>query len=349
MKVSQRVRHRFTPVSPVINEALDSRDSVDESAETVPTTHKPPTSMPIPAAPRRAVPPRRKKESPKQSVELPTEEETVVPEAKVPLPEFTSNLLEDAEGDKNDAQSDADLKPAPAVEPSPPVEDESRESSKDMNLVIERSTSPILVKSVHHDVPEDARPPSPVKEDQPATPLSEEKLAELVEEGQKDIEERSGIDQPEQDLEEPLAEVSKGEEPPEHDRTVDGEDELKVFTPELDAVDDKPREQPKEEEEDEAARRASITARLANSGGFNPFAGGPPIRKPSGSSLSERRTSSETPSPFKSTLREEQESPAQPLARRDVDSPHDETGLSKTEENEEDEPFDTLKRVEGDS
>ena len=43
-------------------------------------------------------------------------------------------------------------------------------------------------------------------------------------------------------------------------------------------AEDKPGES-LEEGEDEAARHARITARLAQSGGFNPFAGGPLVRE----------------------------------------------------------------------
>lgn len=226
--------------------------------------------------------------------------------------------------------SNAHLEPIPTTQPSPPAEDESPEPAEDPGLVIERSTSPTLVKS----------------EDQLVNPLTEEELAELVEEGQKEIEERSGIDQPEQDLDGPLAEVSKDEEPTKLDRPTDGESEH--FAGESDVPEDKPEEQPEEEEEDEATRRARITVRLANSGGFNPFAGGPPVRKSSGSSFPERRTSVETPHSFKPTVDEEQEPSAQPPAR-DVDPLYDETELPTTGGKEEDKPFDTLERIEGDS
>jgi len=312
--------------------------------------------MPVPAAPRRAAPPRRKKDAPKPSEEPPAppqEAETVVPEAKIPLPESTSNLLADVEGEKTEAPPDIESKPVPTTELSPPpVKDESPESAKDSGLVTERSTSPTLVKpGDHDDVPEDARVPAPLVEDQPVPPLSEEKLAEVAEEGKKEIEERSGIDQPEQGLEEPLNEVSGDEEATEQFGTVVEKEHPKAFTAEPDIKEDAGGglgEQP-EEEEDEAARRARISARLAKSGSFNPFAGGPPARKPSGSSLPERRTSLESPGPFKPTLHEEQELPTQPLARRDADSLGDEAGLLTTETKEEDKPFDILKSVEGDS
>ena len=346
--LTQKVPDRLIHPPSVFNKALGSEHSADKPV----TSHKPPTSMPVPAAPRRAAPPRRKKETPKSSDELPapSQEETVVPEANVPLPESTSNLLADVEGEKIEVPLDVDSEQVPTTEPSLLIKDETLELAKDSGLVTERSTSPTLVKpGDHDDVPEDARAPSVPKEDQPVPSLPEEKLTELVEEGQKEIEERSGIDQPEQDLEEPLTEVSKEEEPTRPDTPVDKEDEVEVLTAEPDVAEDKPEEQPEDEEEDEAIRRARITARLAKSGGFNPFAGGPPVRKPSESSLPERRTSVETPAPFKPTLHEEQEPPAQPLASSDVDSPDDKTGFPAAESNEEDKLFDTLKRVEGDS
>ena len=344
----------FINDTPVINEALGFKDSVDKPSEPASTSSKPPTSMPVPTGPRRAAPPRRRKDTPKSSEEPPPppqEEETVVPEAKIPLPESTSNLLADVEGEKTEGFPDADSKPVLTAEPSPPLaKDESTESVKDSGLVTEKSTSPMLVKpGDHDDIPEDARVPAPPAEDQPVPPLSEEKLAEVVEEGKKEIEERSGIDQPEQGLEEPLNEVSD-DETTEPSGTVVGKEHPKALAAEPDIKEDAEGElgeQP--EEEDEATRRARISARLVKSGGFNPFAGGPPVRKPSESSLPERRTSLESPGPFKPTLHEEQELPAQPLARRDADSLGDEAGLLTTVTKEEDKPFDTLKSVEGDS
>lgn len=345
MNLSQKVCPRDILASSVIIQVVGFKDSADKPAETVSTSNKPPTSMPVPTAPRRAAPPRRKKETPKSSDEQHMEEEAVAPEAKIPLPESTSSLLVDAEGEKTDVPPDADLKPVSITEPSPPVEEESPESATDPSLVTERSTSPTLVKSGdHEDVTEDARTPSP-KEDQPMT---SEKLAELVEEGQKEIEKLSGIDQPEQDLEEPLAEVLEDGEPSRLDRAVGGEDEHETLTTEVETAEDKPEEQPGEDEEDEATRRARITARLANSGGFNPFAGGRPVRKPSGGSLPERRTSLETPDPSGFTVHEEQEPSAQPLAR-DADPLDGEPGFPTTEAKEEDKPLDALKRAEGDS
>jgi len=309
--------------------------------------------MPIPAVPRRAAPPRRKKETPKPSDEgaVPPQEDATVPEARVPLPESTPNLLADAR-EETEVPSEVDSKSVPTTEPSiPQVEDESPEPAKVSNLVTERSTSPTLVKpDDYDDMPEDA--PAPPKEDQAIPSLSEEQLTEVIEKGKKEIEERSGIDQPEQDLEKPLNEVFNDKEATELLGTaVKKEESSKVLVAEPDVKEDtkdKPEEQP-EEEEDEAARRARIAVRLAKSGGFNPFAGGPPVRKPSESSLPERRTSVESAGPFKPTLQEEQESPAQPLARRDVDLLNEEAGSLATEAVEEDEPFDTLKRAEGDS
>ena len=312
--------------------------------------------MPVPAAPRRAAPPRRKKETPKLSDEPPApsqEEETPTPETKIPLPDSTPNLLTDVEEEKAKVSSDADLKPAHVPEPSSSPNNESPEPTKGSGLVTERSTSPTLVRSGDHDeVPEDARAPSPLKEDHLTPPLSEEKLAEVVEEGKMEIEEYSGIDQPGQGPEEPLNQASSDEEPAKPLGTVlEKGEESEVRTTRSEVEKDaevKPEEQLEEEEEDEATRRARITARLANSGGFNPFAGDPPARKPSESSLPERRTSVESPGPLKPTVHEEQELPTQPLARRDVDPLENEDGLLTTETTEGDEPFYTPKQAKGD-
>jgi len=311
--------------------------------------------MPIPAVPRRVAPPRRKKDTAKSSDEPPApsrEEETDVPEAKIPLPESTSNLLADAEGEKIEVLSDIDLKPVPTTKPSPPVKDESPEPVKNPSLVTERSASPTLTKAGDFDeIPGGAHVPAPPVEVQPNFPLFGGKLAEVAEEGRKEIEERSGVDQPEQGLEEPLNEVSNDEETIESFGIAVERQHPKALTAEPDIKEDAEGEfgeQP-EEEEDQTAKRARIAARLAGSGGFNPFAGGPPVRKSSESSLPERRTSRESPGSFKPTLYEEQEFPAQPLARRDVGSLNDEAGLLTTETKEEYRPFDTLKLAEGDS
>ena len=310
--------------------------------------------MPIPAVPRRAAPPRRKKETPKSSEEPPApsqEEEAAVSAANIPLPESTSNLLADAEAEKPEAPSDVELKSVSTVEPPiSPAKDESPEPVTDLGLVTERSTSPRPVEpGDRDDIPEDA-PVSARMEGQQLPSLSEENLAEVVEE--KEIEGHSGIDQPEQDLEKPFDEVSNDEEPTKPLGAAMGgeEEDPGVLTAEPDVkgdAEDKPKGQP-DEDEDEAARRARIAARLSKSGGFNPFAGGAPVRKPSESSLPERRTSVESPAPFKPTLHEEQELPAQPLARRDANSLGDETGPLTTE-TQEDKPFDILKQTEGDS
>ena len=336
-----------------MNGILDSKDSVDKPSDAVSPSNKPPTSMPIPAAPRRAAPPRRKKETPKPSQEPPAplqEEEAAVPEAKIPLPASTSNLLADPEAEKPEVPSNAELKPVSIAEPSPsPVKDESPEPVKDSGLVTERSTSPRPVETNDRDDrPEDAPVSVPMVDEQLPS-LSEEKLAEVVEE-KEEIEERSGIDQPEQDLEKPFDGPSDEAEPTKPLGTAieKEEEDPKLFTAEPDIkedAEDKPKEQP-EEEEEEAARRARIAARLAKSGGFNPFAGGAPARKPSESSLPERRTS--VGSPVKPSLHEEQELPAQPPTRRDTDSMGDEAGLLTTE-TQEDKPFDILKQTEGDS
>jgi hypothetical protein len=259
-----------------------------------------------------------------------------MPEAKIPLPESTSNLLADLEAVKPEVPSDVELKPISIAEPSPsPVKDESPDPAKDSGLVTERSTSPRPVElDDRDDIPEGAP-----MEDQQLPSSSEEKLAEE----RKEIEERSGIDQPEQGLEKPFDGVSNDEEP-----TMEKEEEApEALTVGLDVEEDvegKPKEQ-SEEEDDETARRARIAARLAKSGGFNPFAGGAPARKSSESSLPERRASVESSTPLKPTLDEEQE--LQPLARRDADSLGDEAGLLTTEI--QDKPFDILKQTEGDS
>jgi hypothetical protein len=146
--------------------------------------------MPVPAAPRRAAPPRRKKETPKPSDEPPApsqEEETPVPEAKIPLPESTSNLLADAEGEKAEVPPDVDSKPAPLRNPLLPRSRTNLQSQpKDSGLVTERSTSPTLVKIWRSRRRTRGRSCScPSKEDQPIPSLSEENLLKSLRRGRR--------------------------------------------------------------------------------------------------------------------------------------------------------------------
>jgi hypothetical protein len=142
--------------------------------------------------------------------------------------------------------------------------------------------------------------------------------------------------------------VGKDEESTDLGRIANGQDEDTIFVTESGAAEDKPEDQPEQEEEDENTKRVFVAINLAKSGGFNPFPGDLPVRKPSDGSLRERRTSLETPESFGSTVREEQDPAAQPLARKGVDSLY-ETGFLVTETKEEVKPFDAFKRVEGDS
>ena len=195
------------PCFRVANEVLGSKGPVDKSARSISTSHKSPASMPIPAAPRRAAPPRRKK-TPKLSYESPAEEE-------IPLPESTSVLLADA-GLKIQVPPDPGLKSVPTVGSPPPAKDESPESANDSILVTEKPTLQTLVQDGHHDkVSVDTRAPPPPEEDQPTPSL------------------------PEQVPQEPLAGTPENE-PIELDAAVDGEDKPNLLTAEPDVTEGKP-------------------------------------------------------------------------------------------------------------
>ena len=234
------------PCFHVVNKALDSKVPADKPVRSDSTSRKPSTSMHIPVAPRRPAPPRPKK-TPKISDESPTKEGEVLPEADIPLPESTSVLFTGAEGVQTEVPPNVDLKPVPTMKQSIQAKDESLKPVENLSLVTDRSTFQTIVKSGDHDdVSGGTRAPSPPK-DWPAPLLSEEKLANLVKGEQGEIEERSRTEQSEQGLEEPLAEVTKTEEPPKLDATVDGEDEPNALTTEPDTAEDIPKEQPEEE------------------------------------------------------------------------------------------------------
>jgi hypothetical protein len=150
----------------VVNGLVDFKDSTDKSARSVSILHKPPTSMPILAAPRRPAPPRRKKTL-KLSDKPSAEEKAAVAEVETPLPGSASILPVNSEGVKAEVLPGVHLKSIPAIKPSPPAQGESSELAKDSGLVIKGSTSQTLAKLVDRDhVQEYTGTPSPLEKNQ---------------------------------------------------------------------------------------------------------------------------------------------------------------------------------------
>lgn len=119
-------------------------------------------------------------------------------------------------------------------------------------MVTERSTSPTLVKSGNYGVPGDVRARTSPEEERQASTLLHDAVIELVEEGRKGIEELYGIDQPEQDAVESLAQVSELEEPIELEGVVGRGQESKAFSTEPGVLEDKPEQESQEDQEDQA-------------------------------------------------------------------------------------------------
>ena len=221
------------PWSHVVNEILGQKDSVDEPARSSLTSHKPPTSMPILVAPRRAAPPR-----PKKTLKL---------SAEPPM-----------EGIKTVPPPGTNLKHVPAVKPYPQVKEKSLEPVKDSSLVdsVERFSPQTLVNSGDHgDVPEDICAPPPLKEDWLVPLFSEEKVTTIIEEQPKETRENSGINHLDQGLEKPLAEILKNEAPTKFDTAMERRDEANVLAAEPVITEGKSEEQP---EEDTFSQGASL-------------------------------------------------------------------------------------------
>jgi hypothetical protein len=231
-----------------------------------------PSSMPVPAVPRRAAPPRRKpaksasplpaaesppesevhiKEEPKSTPSLGEVETVPVPAAKVkeeeiehkaPFLESAPVIIKQEEDDEVDFSS----LPARQDEPTEP------HSPEPDSLVRDQPSTKELDAVVQDQIESPPRSDVEYKHDEPKSGTREELEAVAV--GEKEIEKLSGIEQPEEALED-------------------------------DAVNNRPAQPEEDEDEDEegeATRRTRIAERLAKSGGINPFAAGAAFASPPG-------------------------------------------------------------------
>ena len=169
MDLSQKVCRRFTHTYYFINEAPGFKGSADKLAGVVSMHHKLSTSMPTTAPLRRAVPPRSKNEMLDFAHDSPTqpqEEEITAPQAKVLLPESTSDLFINTEGEKTEAPSCVNSKPVPTTKPPLPAGHKSPVLAQNSSLVTE---GPTLVswKSIHP-----SPSPSPSNEDTERAPVA---------------------------------------------------------------------------------------------------------------------------------------------------------------------------------
>ncbi|KAI0314152.1 hypothetical protein OF83DRAFT_470144 [Amylostereum chailletii] len=202
----------------------------------------PPTSMPIPAAPKRAGPPRRKTATKSPSPALPSEEPVSTPPAPAPEPVLSEDAIHKSPEPVDTTES--------SVSEAQLAKEEgamSGDTEKEIGGVIQSAD----------EVKEDA--PEPIKE----RPLS----------SSSDLRPESPVTSPDIKPAEPIIESAV----PSVTRLPDPEPATHIDEPEEAAVE---REEPapviQEEEEDEETRRKRIAERVAKMGGFNPFTAPPP-------------------------------------------------------------------------
>lgn len=203
-------------------------------------------SMPVPAVPRRAAPPRRK--TPKSPSPSPA-----------PAPAHVT---------------DAEISESPVIgTPQETSDDKSKElqeivhKSKEVEEPLSTHQADIAIaKAKALDADEGAREPD-------AKEASEEVAEEFT--AQAALAESIEVDEEpkEHSVEHPGVEVPEAGPEEEHKQEETTEAEV---VPPAEEVSAEP-----EEEEDEDARRQRIAERLRQQGGFNPFAAPPPIRRPS--------------------------------------------------------------------
>ena len=220
--------------------------------------------MPIPQAPRRAAPP-RKKSSQKQTPPTETEATILSPEKDTPIPDVSDPISE--------SQTAPILVPG-HVEPevdvaAGPTADVYSTGSTDENLQLTDQTIGVASQLVpRHEAGSGPALPS-VPPPPPLVPHSE---------SPDELEVESS---PAQSLQFPddVRELAAPSVPTAPQTTQEETQAERVVVPEPDEYDDFV-EEGREEDEDEMARKQHIAERVANMGGFNPF-GGQPIRSPS--------------------------------------------------------------------
>ena len=243
--------------------------------------------MPVPQAPRRAAPPRKRAaKSPAPAQRAPEPETLESPAAQEPVPDA-------AIGEKSEEVGVAALE-----ELSPPHGDGEPEVTEQAKDIVEEVTAPDHPESTTVEV-ESISPGTTVDPIAPE-PESELKHDELVhstepievptETHAEDTVEETGLGSAPESAEEPL-----------------GSKEV----------------QEAEAEEDEEVRRKRIAERIARSGGFNPFAGGmppppPPMRRDSADSVrSPRSATSPLPPPRRPSQHDDESRPQPPPQRRE--------------------------------
>ena len=243
--------------------------------------------MPVPAAPRRAAPPRRK--TPKSPAPTPGEERVAVSDdITAPLPSADNKL---------DASSSVTDDGAPKTEEAEaPVSEEDKRMSMDIVTSDSESSAHVAVPTlptsseateadltdVQYNREESPTPPSPMRDDSPPSP--KENFEAPTPRGStsphdSEVETHEGIPQATQatpsDIEDDLP--AAGTVPTSDAATPSPE----VSEAAADAVEDTP--SAVEEEEDEQAKKKRIAERIGKTGGVNPFAP-PPLRSQSSAS-----------------------------------------------------------------
>lgn len=279
-----------------------SPDAIPSSASTPKTP-----SMPAPAMPKRAGPPRKKAAKSPSPVPPPQ----VLDASIVESPEAVPVLGAEA----------GSIKAVEAEKESKEIEDAgSREPE------LKKEEAEALIEGKHEEDTE-AKPSSgSVEEAKPDEVIKSEPLKadEVLEEATKEEDKEPSPParrQTEDDYEEPKRVASVPE--------VEGKDDSHpiVTEPEEAAThegDEKPAEPaPEAEDDDEEARRKRIAERVAKMGGFNPFSGPPPVRRPSGQSSTEvtspveKESSDSVPPPERrASLRKESSDSYPPPERR---------------------------------
>ncbi|KAG6330319.1 hypothetical protein ID866_8770 [Astraeus odoratus] len=257
---SQSIKDEVTTTD---HEPSTERKDSDQASIASASSNRAPSSMPVPAAPRRAAPPRRKTYKSPPSTALPE------PPALVPGAEA------DAEAMPSQSSSTSSLLPPVTTAPKVSSPEQLVSSSPDESRVMGDVQPEIGVVNKSAD-PSDVslRPPGDVDEglvmgetivDEPAKTEEEEM--------EEDVQEQEGIAEGEASIKRSSTyETAKDDLGP-----AEADESSEVQLEREPEQEQAPGPEPEEDEEDEEARRKRVAARLAQMGAFNPFAGPPPI------------------------------------------------------------------------
>ncbi|KAG6813006.1 hypothetical protein H0H92_014743 [Tricholoma furcatifolium] len=299
-------------------------------------------SMPVPTAPRRAAPPRRK--TPK-APEVPAPEPAVIMEHIVSSPEPDNAAAAASNLDAIAAEEDKPTEPVAIDHEVPPV------------IVRDFAKEPVSETSLGADdtkEQEDSGSPVPVEESGTGVPVGDEEVFETADEEQEHAVKATPAQvQPEPSVQEsaPGEEEERIEEQSQHVQAEEHVEESLQETEEEAAAVQSPPADELDEEDEEAARRQRIAEKLAKMGGVNPFAL-PPQRKASGSSedvhtslpsLSKRASVSSPPLPPLPTRRQstrdsimESSHDVEPVGLQSPSPPTKDTATGSTNEPEDD-------------